>query len=163
MANTFAAFLKKFPEVKLHVSITEDTASEFGKENEPLNERMILDNILPIEGETEIDEMTEYVACFRLAGLKDIHAVVYWKASLLNYEYVLVTFEKNGKPITGQVIAGTTSNGKTIIRSVAKIDEDFTIYIVSGQVEGSDENYDATNSTAREIELLPDGRLVEFA
>ena len=164
MATTFAAFLKKFPEVKLPVSITDETASEYGLENEPLTERLILEHISPIESMLEPDDdLTEYVPCFRIADLKDIHAVVYWKASLMNYQYILVTFEKGGKLIDRQVIAGTFSDGKIIIRSVAKLDEDMTIYIVSGQIEGSEDNYDAQNSTAREIEMMPDGRLVEFA
>jgi len=164
MAVSFSAFLSKFPEVKLPVSITEDTASEYGAENEPLSERMIAEHILPIENTAEVDDdMTEYVPCFRIAGLKDFHALVYWKASLLNYQYILATFETNGKPIDRQVIAGTFSDGRTIFRSLARVDEDMTIYIVSGHVEGADENYDANNSTAREIELLPGGRMVELA
>ncbi len=163
MVASFKDFLKKFPEEKLPIAITEDTASEYGMKNDPLSERMIAEHILPMEGITEMDDMTEYVPCFRVAGLKDIHAVVYWKASLMNYQYVLVTFEKNGKPISGEIIAGTFSDGKIITRSVAKLDEDMTIYIVSGQIEGSEEEYDAQKSTAREIELLPDGRLIEFA
>lgn len=164
MASSFNEFLKKFPEVKLPVSITEETASEYGMINDPLPERMILEFILPIEGmEAGDDGMTEFVPCFRIAGLKNFHAVVYWKASLLNYQYALVTFEKGGKTIDGQVIAGTVAHGNVITRSVARIDDDMTIYIVSGQTEGSSETYDAQNSTAREVELLPDGRLVELA
>lgn len=160
---SFDTFLRKFPEVKLPVSITEDSASQYGMENEPLTERMIFEQLLPIEGEAELDEMTEYVPCFRIAGLKDFHAIVYWKAGLMNYQYVLATFEKGGKLIDRQVIAGTFSDGKTLTRSVARLDDDMTIYIVSGQIESSkEENYDAKDSTARELELLPDGRIIEF-
>lgn len=164
MTSNFQVFLKKFPAIKLPVSITEDTASEFALENEPLNERLIADFISPVEILVEPDDdMTEYVPCFRIDGLKEFHALIYWKASLMNYQYILVTFDKAGKLIDRQVVAGTFSDGKTITRSVAKLDEDMTIYIVSGQLEGSDQNYDAQKSTAREIELLPDGRLMEFA
>lgn len=157
---TFNQFLQIFPEVKLPVSITEESATAFSQENTPLSERMIAEFILPIE--EDADEFTEFIPGFRIAGLKDFHAVVYWKAGLMNYQYVLATFENGGNPIDRQVIAGTFSDGKIITRSVARIDEDRTIYIVSGQMEGSDEEYEAGKSTARELELLPDGRMIEF-
>lgn len=158
---TFDQFLDTFPEVNLPVSITEESAVTFGRENPPLTERALREFILPLE--EGADEFTEFIPGFRIAGLKDFHAVVYWKAGLLSYQYVIVTFEKGGKPIDRQVIAGTFSDGRVITRSVARIDDDWTIYIVSGQTDGSDEAYDAEHSTARELELMPDGRMIEFA
>ncbi len=162
MKFTFDTFIEKFPEVKLPVSVSEENVSEFSLENDPLSEKLIVEHILPYE-EGELDDMTEYIACFRIPNLKNIHAIVYWKASLLNYEYVLATFEKGGKLIAKQTIAGTVSDGHIIVRSAARIDEDFTIYIVSGPTEGPDDVYDASQSTTKEIELLPDGRLMEMA
>ncbi len=162
MTTRFNELLQKFPAVKLPVSITEDTASEYGTANSPLSERLISDHILPLEGMEEMDEMTEFVPCFRIDGTKDFHALVYWKAGLMNYQYVMATFGKGGKAIDRQVVAGTFSDGRAITRSVAKIDEDMTIYIVSGQTDGGEEDYDANLSTAREIELMPDGRMVEL-
>jgi hypothetical protein len=161
MSYTFDTFIQKFPEVKLPISVSEESISEFSMENDPLSEKLIVEHLLPYE-ETEPDDMTEYVACFRIPGLKDIHAIVFWKAALLSYEYVLATFEKGGKLIAKQTIAGTASDGKAIVRSAARIDEDFTIYIVSGISDAAETIYDATQSTTKELELLPDGRLVQL-
>jgi hypothetical protein len=158
---SFEQFLRIFPEVKLPVSINENSAAEFDRENDPFSERMITEYILPLE--EDADEYTEFIPGFRIAGLKEFHAVLYWKAGLMNYQYILATFEKGGKFIDRKVIAGTVSDGNVITRSVARIDDDMTIYIVSGQVEGSQEYYQAGDSTARELELLPDGRMIEFA
>ncbi|MBI5917457.1 MAG: hypothetical protein HY842_18975 [Bacteroidetes bacterium] len=158
---TFNQFLKIFPEVTLPVSITEESASAFSLDNDPFTGQMIEEFLLPLE--PDMDDLTEFVPGFRIAGLNDIHAVLYWKAGLLSYQYVLVTFEKSGKPIDRKVIAGTVSDGKIIVRSVARIDEYLTIYIVSGVASGSDDLFDANESTARELELLPDGRMVELA
>lgn len=157
----FDQFVKIFPEVQLPVSITEDSATEYSTDNDPFSERMIADFILP--GEAEVDEFTEFIPGFRIAGLKDIIALVYWKAGLMNYQYILATYEMGGKSLDRQVIAGTFSDGNTIVRSVARIDTDLTIYIASGMVEGSDDAYDAGETTTRELELLPDGRVVELA
>lgn len=158
---TFNQFVQKFPEETLPISITEESAFEYSQENEPLPQKAIDDFILPMEEDT--DDLTEFVPGFRIPGLKDIHAIVYWKAGLLNYQYVLATFEKSGKLIDRQVIAGTISDGHSIVRTVARIDEDMTIYMVSGMTEGSEEEYDASQSTAKEMELLPDGRMIELA
>jgi hypothetical protein len=158
---TFNQFIQKFPEEKLPISITEESASTYSLENEPLSQKAIEDFILPIEEVT--DELTEFVPCFRIGGLKDTTALLYWKAGLLSYQYVLATFEKSGKLIDRQVIAGTVSDGHGIVRTVARIDEDMTIYMVSGMAEGSEDEYDASKSTAKELELLPDGRMIELA
>jgi len=157
---TFNQFIQKFPEENLPISINEESASTFSQENEPLSQKAITEFILPIEGDA--DELTEFVPGFRIAGLKDVTALLYWKAGLLSYEYVLATFEKSGKLIDRQVIAGTVSDGRGIVRTFARIDEDKTIYMVSGMVEGSEDEYDASNSTARELELLPDGRMIQL-
>jgi hypothetical protein len=157
---TFNQFLQKFPEEKLPISITEESAFDFSNMNEPLPQKAIEDFILPME--EDFDDLTEFVPGFRIEGLKDIQAILYWKASLLNYQYVLATFEKTGKFIDRQVIAGTVSDGQSLVRTVARIDEDLTIYMVSGMAEGSEEEYDASTSTAKEMELLPDGRMIEL-
>ncbi|MAT55038.1 MAG: hypothetical protein CMN32_11205 [Saprospirales bacterium] len=107
-----------------------------------------------------MDELTEFVPCFRIAGIKDFHALVYWKATVMNYQYVLATFTKSGLLIDRAVIAGTFSDGKVITRSFARLDDDWTITIVSGQLEGSEENYDASSSRTIEMDLLPDGKIV---
>ncbi len=158
---TFNQFIQKFPEEKLPISITEESASIYSLENEPLSQKAIEDFILPME--EDADELTEFVPCFRLSGLKDAIALLYWKAGLLSYQYVLATFEKSGKLIDRQVIAGTVSDGLGIVRTVARIDEGMTIYMVSGMAEGSEDEYDASMSTAKELELLPDGRMIELA
>lgn len=158
---TFNQFIHIFPEEKLPISITEESASIYSVENLAMPQKAI-DYIL-MQFEPDIDEMTEFVPGFRIGGMKDIHAIVYWKAGLLNYQYILATFEKNGKLIDRQVIAGTVSDGKSIVRTVARIDEGMTIYMVSGMAEGSEADYDANMSTARELELLPDGRMIELA
>ncbi len=157
---TFNQFIQKFPEEKLPISITEESAFTYSLENEPLPQKAIDDFILPIE--EVADELTEFVPCFRIEGLKDATALLYWKASLLSYQYILATFEKSGKLIDRQVIAGTVSDGHGIVRTVASIDEAMTIYMVSGMAEGSEDEYDASKSTAKELELLPDGRMIEL-
>ncbi|MCC6723667.1 MAG: hypothetical protein IT258_04105 [Saprospiraceae bacterium] len=158
---TFNQFIQVFPVEKLPISINDESASAYSLENEPLSQKAIEEFILPIE--TDSDELTEFVPGFRLTGLKDATALLYWKAGLLSYQYVLVTFENSGKLIDRQVIAGTVSDGKGLVRTVATIDEAMTIYMVSGFAEGSEDEYDASSSTARELELLPDGRMIELS
>lgn len=157
MHNHFDLFLSAFPEVKLPVSISEETIHVLSQQNIALNERLVREFILPYE--EEVDDLTEFVACFRLAEIEDFHAIVYWKASVMNYQYVLATFTKSGVLVDKAVIAGTFSDGKVITRSYARIDEDWSITIVSGQTEGSADYYDASSSRTTEMELLPDGKI----
>ncbi len=162
MTYSFDKFVQIFPEASLPLTLTEESAHEFGLENDPLSQRMIDENIIPYE-EEEFDDMTEYIACCRLPQHKDYLALIYWRAALLNYKYVLHTYTNEGKLIDRRVIGGTFSDGKVITRSVAQIDEDGSIFIVTGQAEGSDEFYDASQSRTVELELLADGKILEMA
>jgi hypothetical protein len=85
---------------------------------------------------------------------------VYWKAGLLNYQYVLATFEKNGTLIDRAIISGIYTDGEVLTQSVATFEEDWMIRIVSGQLKDSGKTYDATASRRIDLEMLSDGRIV---
>jgi hypothetical protein len=156
----FSHFIEKFPEIDLPITLNIDSHHIFSQQNDPLNAIIIDQFIAPFELEP-MDDYTEYIACFRLPNTYDINAVVYWKAGLLTYQYTLLTFDKNGRGIDKKVIAGTFSDGDLLTQSVATIDEDWTIHVVTGQQIGNDENYDASASRAFQLELLPEGTIVE--
>lgn len=160
MPSNFRHFINKFPATLLPLTLSEADAVTFSAANEPLPHKLIKEFILPFE--LDFDDLTEYVPCVRIKGTKNFEAVIYWKASLMNYQYVLMTFDKKGIPIDKKVIAGTFSDGKKITRSVAQIDDDMSIYIISGQISDRGNQYDASQSTTIELELLPDGKLIEL-
>lgn len=157
---SFDRFIQLFPEVKPPFTLSEDEVHTFSQNNIPLPSKLIEDHLLPYEG--DYDEMTEFVACMRIPNLKDFHAIIYWKAELLNYQYILATFTMGGKLIDRRVLAGTVSDGNNIVRSVAQVDEDMSITILSGLLGGKEEHYKAATSTTLELELLPDGKVLEL-
>ena len=80
----------------------------------------------------------------------------------MNYQYVLMTFEKGGKVIDKKVLAGVFSDGKIISRSVARLDDDLSIQIMSGVTDHDEHRFQASESTTIDLELLPDGKIVEM-
>lgn len=156
MKVKFQDFLFKFPEVELPVTLSEETLAVFSKENDPINSLMAYQFINVFE-DNDMDDMTEYVPCFKVPKTENFHAIVYWKAELLNYQFVLMTYDKAGNYIDSRTLAGTTSNGELVIKSVATFGEDWSIYIVSGAQETTADIYDAGTSTTTELELAPDG------
>ncbi len=161
MANNFQHFLKKFPAAKLPQTLAEDDAFQYSSENEPLPDKLVQEFILPLE--EDADDLTEFVPCFQIDGLKNFKAVVYWKAGLMNYQYIIVTFGLGGVPIDRRVLAGTFSDGRIITRSVARIDDDMSIFIMSGVTDSAEELFTASESTTIEVELLSDGKMIELA
>lgn len=157
---SLAHFIEHFPEMELPITLNDESHHYFSQHNDPFPALMIKQYLLPIEGLEQTDEFSEYVPCFRLPKTKDFVAIVYWKAGLLTYQYTLVTFLKNGTFIDQRVIAGTFSDGVTITQSIATITADWSIYIMTGNTAGAD-IYDAANSKAIELDLLPDGTIVE--
>jgi hypothetical protein len=155
----FGHFLEKFPEIELPITLTEESARTFSQTNSPLSDHLIREYILPIETE-EVDDLTEFIACTRIPKTENFFAVIYWKAGLLNYQYVLATFSKTGVPIDRRVIAGTYSDGETLVQSVATIEEDWIIYVVSGKTSANATSYDASSSKSFNLELLLTGEII---
>ncbi len=156
----FGHFLEKFPEIELPITLTEESARAFSQTNDPLSAHLIQEFILPLELD-EVDELTEYVACVRIPETQGFFAVIYWKAALLNYQYVLATFSKTGDLIDRKVIAGTYSDGEVLVQSVATIEEDWIIYVVSGKKPANATSYDASSSKSFNLELLATGEIIK--
>lgn len=145
-----------FPEILLPITLSEDLALVFSAENRALPDTLISETIGLWE---KLDEFTELIPCFNLTLETKHHALVYWKGSLMSYEYVLVTFSENLDLISKKVIAGTISNGRTIKKSIANIDKELNINAVVGE-SLADSKYNPTNSKAYNFEILPDGVIV---
>ncbi|NJL74490.1 MAG: hypothetical protein HC892_05055 [Saprospiraceae bacterium] len=88
----FQHFIEYFPVLELPIRLDDEVHHTFSLENEPLPLLAIEQYLLPVEDDA--DELTEFVPCFRVPETYDFHAVVYWKAGIMNYQYILATFEK---------------------------------------------------------------------
>ena len=157
----FHDFLAKFPPVTMPVTLGEDTHHTFGTENDPLSDALISQFIHPTETVIADDEFTEYVPCFSIEGTEQFIALVWWKAELLNYEYVLATFDAKGQLISRAVIAGTRVDNGAVMRSVAIINEEWEITIGEGISPDGNQIFDPTTSRTRNLEILVNGQIVE--
>jgi hypothetical protein len=154
----FEAFLSFFPVVEPSFTITEESIDHFRQNNEYLPEKAIVNWIEPIEG-SEGDEFTEFFPCLRLPASANFEAIIYWKASLLRYEYILATLDKKGKLISKRIVAGMVIDNSVIIKSVANIDTDLIIHIVTGSFVG-DDDLDTDSNRPFSMEILPSGEIV---
>jgi len=111
----FGHFIDKFPEIELPITLNDEIQHQFSKNNEPLPPLMIEQYLAPLDGQTP-DEYTEYIACFRIPNTQDFHAIVYWRAELLTYEFNLATFSKKGELIARRTLAGTFYDGEQLIQ-----------------------------------------------
>jgi len=156
----FLDYLAFYPEIAPPLTLTDDSQVAFSKHNKPFKPQMI-DKFLTLSEKESIDEFTEFVPCLRIPNTGDFYAVIYWKAALMNYQYVLVTYNKTGDLVDKAIIAGTTShNGEDLVRSVASIDEDWIITIVSGASIQAKDEYDPSLSKAFTLEILEGGKII---
>ena len=139
--------------------MSEENTTYFSSANPPLSQDLIRRFIAQSNVE-EDDEYTEYIPCCKVPNTDKMHASVYWKGGLLSYEFVLATFDKNGVLIDRKIIAGTKSDGKSIIRSVATIDENWIITVVVGQQDESQQFYDPSGSKNMTLELMASGEII---
>lgn len=157
--TSFDQFIQIFPLIDPPITLSEESHIHFTKINPPIPAQLIHEFLAPIQKD-ELDEFTEFIACFRIRKTKKFHAIVYWKAGLLTYEYILATFTKKGVLIDQQVLAGTKAEDKAIARTVATIDDEWGIFIVGG-VELLEANQnDGTNSEAMKLTIKESGQIV---
>jgi len=154
----FTAFLNIFPEIELPISLGENTHMEFSRRNDPLPGALIQEYIVAYE-KVLSDEFTEHIACFRVANLKDFQAVIYWRAGLMDYRYILATFNKKGEQIDSRVIAGMYSDGEKVTTSVATIDKEWGISVATGQSDATSGEFDPEGNTLFSLEIMPDGTI----
>jgi len=157
----FGLFVRFFPELPLPVVLAEENVHAFQRDNDPLPEDLARQYLHPLEP-SEPDEFTEFLPCFRLAGTGEFHALVYWKGALLNYHFVLATFTRKGVLIDRRVLSGTSMVSGALLQSLALVDEDWRIRILSGMSSPNDD-FEAKSSTMLLLELQPEGRIVEIA
>jgi hypothetical protein len=159
-AESFQSFLSCFSKESLPLTFSDENIIYFSKFNKTLPPELIRRFILQGEKESSDDEFTEYIACCIIPDTNDIHAIVYWKGGLLQYDYILATFDKNGVLIAKKTIAGIRSDGKALRRSIATMDEDWIIHIVVGEQSEDEQLYNPQKSKSMSMELMISGEII---
>jgi hypothetical protein len=152
----FTEFIDFFPLLELPFNLLPDL-EEIPSDGLPLPAHLLDAFILPIEG-GEVDEFTEYIPYGRIEGLKDFHAIIYWKAGLMQYEFVLVTFSLEGLPISHAIIGGMRTEDNGILHSVAVVHPDLSITIAEGvAIQNELTGIDETNTY--QMTIQPSGEI----
>jgi len=157
---SFGELLGYFPPVELPITLTSDIHHIFLRENKPLPEAFITKFLQPPN--EEADPYTEYAACFRLPGSDQYQAIVYWKASLMTYEYILATYQPSGRFITSRIIGGTKSDGESLLKRIATIDEESLILIAEGIGPLDERQYNANQSHTFQLEIAETGDILHM-
>jgi hypothetical protein len=158
MTINFKNYKERFPSVELPITLSEDSHHDFSKENDPLQAEMIKEYITRYETVEIDDDLTEYIACFEVpTDKKEFVVLVYWKAALLTYDFVLATYNpKTGAMIDKKAIAGTKVTDNGVKRIAAIIKEDLSIFLAEG-IEETGTDYDADASKVRHFQILDTG------
>jgi hypothetical protein len=153
----FEQFLELLPSVELPLTISDELQQEVSKLSTPVSESMLQEFIKKYEPIDE-DDLTEYIPCFRVNISDQFVSVVYWRASLLQYFYILANYSPKGEMIDKKVIAGTTVINGKVEKSACIINEEWEIFRANGSADnGFDYNADATKFD--QYEILENGRI----
>ena len=151
----FAEFIEFFPALDLPISLLPDVGQI---PSDPIPLPGILQDtfILPFESD-EVDEFTEYLPFARINGLNDYYAMIYWKAGLLRYEYILATYSKEGEPLSHAIVGGLRYEDEGVLHSVAVIHEDLSITIAEGIAESDDAGMNPDQTQTYQMAISPTG------
>lgn len=154
----FAEFIEFFPLLKAPFSLLPDL-QQIPSDPIPLPEILLEAYILPFEGD-EVDEFTEYIPYGKIEGTKGYHAVIYWKASVMKYEFILATYSLDGQPTSHAIIGGVRYEEEGTIHSVAVVNENFQITIAEGLVEEDSDAVQPQETQSYFMSIQPTGEIV---
>ncbi len=154
--DSFSQYLNFFPDVEFPVVLSSEYMQLFSKENKPLPEHLSL-KFMTQKLENEENDV-EYIACFKFPPQKNFHAVIFLKIDIMNYQYVLQTFDVKGVEIDRKKIAGMEVVDQELKEKVALIDEDLIILNMKGS-QDINEDFDIKKSTSFAYEILEDGKI----
>lgn len=159
--SDFESFLSYFPEIVPPITLTEDSIDHINASNDPLPFYLVKTFIESWElvDESEV-EFIEYVPCLKLPKLNNFHSLIYWKAGLMKYDFILANIDEKGQLIQRKTICGTIVENELIKKSVANIDEDYIIHIVAGAHKTNEVGYDASYSQTFSMEIMANGEIV---
>ena len=155
MTNTrFTEFIEFFPPLDTPFSLLPDLG-QIPTVSLPLPDVLMEAFIFPFEGE-EMDEYTEFMPWGRIAGTEDFHALIYWKAGVMRYEFILATYKPDGTPINHAIVGGLTFDDENTLHSVAVIQDDLSITIAEAVARGHEDSLDPdqTNTYQMKIDKL---------
>lgn len=155
----FQQFAQFFPKVELPITLHAEAHHAFSQHNQPLPQPCI-EKWLINENE-EPSPFVEYLPCFEIQNLEDCRGLVYWKADLLQYEYHLCTFDKESKLVQTKIIAGSKTNGDSIIQRIATIEEDGIILVAEGQSSVQHPNQEMQNRSDFHFEIMAGGDILQ--
>lgn len=147
-----------FPVISPPVSLTQESALHFSRENKPLSAAVTATFLSVL---TDHDDEVEYIPCFQLVVHGSIVAIVYWKAILLQYDYVLVTIDKKrAKVLSQKVIGGTRLLDNRIFRAGSAIREDLEIELVVNEYDTNESELYPLSTQVYHIEIMADGQII---
>ncbi|HKK89068.1 MAG TPA: hypothetical protein VJ917_09475 [Saprospiraceae bacterium] len=156
----FNQFVQEVPLAEIPLVLSGEFQKQLTSVADPLPVPVIKD-LMPWE---EVpDEMTEILVVARFEQEEKFQAMLYWKAELLTYSFVLVTYNFKGEVIDHQKIAGTTYDKESVVESVAIIEDDWMIFAAEGDnklTEGK--SFEASKTRKSNFMVEKDGRITKI-
>lgn len=159
MMTEFETFCSYFPEILPPLTLTDESIEYINANNEPIPLVLCQKYLFEWEG-GEGDEFTEFVPCLKFNRKEKIKCLVYWKAGLLRYEYIMAITDSSGKLISKKPLCGTIIDGDVIKKSVARIDEEFTVHIAAGATHANNGEFTAEKSQSFSMEISENGEII---
>jgi DNA-binding Lrp family transcriptional regulator len=152
----FESYLKRFTKVELPVQLDENSYQTINQLNEPLPDIIVS---LFVDRIGKEEDLAEYVPVFRLPDQNSFVLLVYWRAGILQYDYILVTYTQDGHRIDQKVISSIIFTSDLIHKSVAQFDAEGLITVVEGVEKVQTAELLADRSKHVFFEVLEDGTI----
>lgn len=156
----FSTFLEVFPPTDLPFAITSETHHELSEMLLGFPPECLVGYV--VAPDAEVDEFTEFLACFRFSVTAKIVGVVWWKADLEGNDFMLQTYLVNGEKIAEIRLAGTRYTEMGLVHTVATIGRDLEVFVKDdlGRMD-LQVLLDETEGSVKRFHIQDDGQISE--
>lgn len=138
-------FVESLEELSLPILLSTELQDEISGLNNPLPSAIVEAYLKP--DYENWDEYTEMIPVGKIS-LESSLMVLFWKAHLLEYDFLLVGFSPNGSLVDRKRIAGTkVDESGHISETVASIEEDLLIFMAQSKDANKVQSSETTNKT----------------
>jgi hydrogenase maturation factor len=156
----FNDFIKQVPLAEIPLVLSGELQKQLTSLVDPMPVPVIED-LLPWEDVS--DDMTEILVVARFEPEEKFQALLFWKAEVLTYSFILVTYNHKGEVIDHKQIAGTVYGGTSVKESVAIIEDDWMIFAAEGSSHlHKDLIFEADSSRKTNFMVERDGRIIKI-
>ncbi len=159
--DIFESFVEGLEELELPLVLSRELQADISRSKEPMPSDFVKQYLTELSHSW--DEFTELIPVGKISIKKEFTAIIFWKASLMNYEFIIYSFNKKGNVVDWETLASTSIEGDQIKEEVAIIEDDLLIFKAVSSLNAGEALVSNADESKRSTHMIKEnGKIVQL-